>query len=319
MRAWMALLVTLAAGMLPRAQTEIRGQAARQAAIIDSVSSTGPQGGSPIFQFGVIADVQYADKDSQGRRNYRESANKLQACVADLNRHDLVFVVNLGDIVDGHGAATSAELDFTLNLLGPLKPRVRHVIGNHCLAVNRPELLEKLQLESSYYEFEYRGWRFLVLDGMEISLKAPPVSKELKKARQYLQQDPSLADYNGAIGEEQMAWLKVQLSEAGRMKQKAIVFCHHPALPEAADRSVVLWNYRKLLEVLEGSGCVVAYLSGHHHPGGYAERNGIHHLTIPGVVETPPGSNSYVIVSAFEDRLQVQGFGSAPSRVLVRK
>lgn len=40
-----------------------------------------PQGERP-FVFGVLADIQYADKDTIGARHYRTSQQKLKECVA---------------------------------------------------------------------------------------------------------------------------------------------------------------------------------------------------------------------------------------------
>ncbi|MBP1596501.1 MAG: cyclic 3',5'-adenosine monophosphate phosphodiesterase [Acidobacteria bacterium] len=323
MRALVALMISLAAALLPPA-AKPQPQPWRPRHIEERVQvpsyfnpATNPaQSEKPLFRFGLIADVQYADKDARGIRRYRESAVSLQQCVAELNRHPLAFSVNLGDLIDGNGMASRADLAYILKLLDPLKARLYHVIGNHCLAIDRPELLRMLHLKNTYYAFQKSGWRFLVLDGMDVSVASPPGSRESEQAKQYLQKDPKLPDYNGAIGAKQMAWLREQLSSAKRSNQKAVVFCHHPVLPAGGNDDVVLWNYQDVLHVLENSGCVVAYVCGHYHPGSYAEQNGIHHVTIPGMVESPEKSNRFAIVSVFRDSLQIQGFGTVPSRVL---
>lgn len=50
--------------------------------------------------FGVVADPQYADIPDRGRRSYRASVGRLTEAVADFNRRDLDFCVNLGDAID---------------------------------------------------------------------------------------------------------------------------------------------------------------------------------------------------------------------------
>jgi len=273
----------------------------------------------PLFRFGVIADVQYADKEPQGKRCYRAALDKLRACVGQLNQQDLAFVVNLGDLIDGHGAASAAELATVTGVLAQLKAPVRHVIGNHCLEVDRPTLLKALKLESSYYEFQVQGWRFVVLDGMDISVKAPKGSPEARQAQQYLARSPNLPTYNGAIGATQLAWLKQTLADASRRRQKVVVFCHHPSLPVASLAGITLWNAVEVESALAGAGCVEAYIAGHDHKGWYAQQAGIHHLTVPAMVDAPDESNAYAVVEVFTDRLAVRGVGTVPSRVLATR
>jgi 3',5'-cyclic AMP phosphodiesterase CpdA len=272
--------------------------------------------GQPLFRFGVIADVQYADKEPQGNRRYRAALEKLQACVAELNRQDLAFVVNLGDLIDGQGAAAASELATVAGVFAQLKAPVRHVIGNHCLEVDRPALMKTLKLRSPYYEFEVQGWRFIVLDGMDISVKAPKGSVEAAQAQQYLARSPGLPTYNGAIGPGQLAWLKQRLAEARQRKQKVVVFCHHPSSAAASTIAHTLWNAAEVESALAEAGCVAAYFAGHDHQGGYARHHGIHHVTIPGLLEAPENANAYAVVEVFADQLAVRGVGTVPSRVL---
>jgi hypothetical protein len=50
-----------------------------------------------LFSFGLVADVQYGDKDTRGAGHYREALGRLEECVAELNQHDLVFTRELGE------------------------------------------------------------------------------------------------------------------------------------------------------------------------------------------------------------------------------
>lgn len=270
----------------------------------------------PLFRFGVVADVQYADKEPQGKRRYRAALGKLRACVAEFNRQDLAFVVNLGDAIDGHGAASAAELADVAGVFAQLKAPVRHAIGNHCLEVDRPTLMRTLKLKSSYYEFEVRDWRFIVLDGMDVSVKAPKGSEPALQAQQYLARSPSLPTYNGALGPGQLAWLKQQLAEARQRRQKAVVFCHHPSLPAASVAGLTLWNAVEVESAMASAGCVVAYIAGHDHQGWHVQGHGIHHLTLQGMVDAPDDANAYAVIEVFADRLAVRGVGAVPNRVL---
>jgi manganese-dependent ADP-ribose/CDP-alcohol diphosphatase len=126
---------------------------------------------------------------------------------------------------------------------------------------------------------------------------------------------PNAQDWNGAIGKTQMNWLRRVLREAAERQERALVFCHFPVLREASTPQHLLWNSDEILAILEESGVVAAWMNGHDHNGGYAERHGIHHVTFPGMVESAV-ANSYTLVDVFDNRLELHGTGTAPSRTL---
>lgn len=155
----------------------------------------------PAFVFGVVADVQYADKETAGQRRYRESLGKLQEAVEELNRQHLSFTVNLGDSIDGRDGESLSDLRKVIEVFQGLQAPVKHVIGNHCLELRRRELLLALDLPAAHYSFQMKGWLFVVLDTMDISLKAERGSSEHAEAEVWLERDPTLPNYNGAVGE----------------------------------------------------------------------------------------------------------------------
>lgn len=50
-----------------------------------------------LFSLGLITDVQYANKDVDGKRRYRTSLTRLCQAVAELNTRPLEFTIQLGD------------------------------------------------------------------------------------------------------------------------------------------------------------------------------------------------------------------------------
>jgi 3',5'-cyclic AMP phosphodiesterase CpdA len=279
-------------------------------------AGAGPADEQPAFRFGLVADVQYGDKPARGKRAYRDASVKLRAAVVGLAQHDLAFVVNLGDIIDGNGVKSGGELALIAGIFREMRAPVYHIIGNHCLSAGRTVVMRELGLRSPYYEFVRERWRFLLLDGMDVSVKSAPGSEEARQAREFLAKNPKLPKYNGAIGRRQMAWLQERLQAAGAAGERVIVFCHHPITAEKNARSLLLWNAGEVEGVLAKSGRVAAWINGHDHKGGYVFTNGIHHLTVPGMVESPPGGNSYAIAEVFGDRIAIVGQGTVPSRVL---
>ena len=272
----------------------------------------------PLYTFGVIADVQYADQPNAGARHYRSSLQSLKACVAALNRQDLDFVVQLGDFID----RGTTSFDTVLPVWQQLRARRFHVIGNHDLPFLRTQTMLKLGLEQSYYDFAVgERWRFVVVDGMDISLHGYP--KEHDKRRQAIARLKALKDrkarnaviWNGGVGKQQLAWIESVLQDAADKQQRVVLFCHFPVHSEAGDASLLLWNHQEITEALDRYPCVVGWFNGHHHSGGYAMVDGVHHVTFMGMVEAPE-RNAYATVDVYESRLVVNGVGKQPSHTL---
>jgi len=272
----------------------------------------------PLIRFAVLADIQYADKDTAGARDYRASMDRLARAVDDLNHHQLAFAIQLGDLID----EGPANMDPILAAYDRITARKRHVIGNHdAAAMDRRELLKRLGLANSFYEFAEAGWRFIVLDGTDLSVTGgwPEESEhftlglkmldELKAAKA-----PNAQDWNGGVGERQMKWLTAALQRARQKKERVIVFGHSPLLASASTHAHLMWNHLAVRQTLEASGVVAAYFCGHDHSGGYAISRGIHHVTMPGMVEA--AEPAYAIVELHPDRLEIHGAGRAPSRTL---
>lgn len=276
----------------------------------------------PVITFGVVADIQYADRDSRGGRHYRESLGKLEKCVADWNERSLDFAISLGDIIDGNETPESTRRDFdsVLEEFAALRAESYHVLGNHCLALGRQNLLRDLILPASYYDFVRDGWRFIVLDSTDISTYGWPEGHAHHKAAKALLEKngelPAFRPWGGALGPGQLAWLTSSLEQASQRGEWVMVFSHIPLLVEASGPQGVLWNAAEVVKLLEKSGRVAAYFGGHHHSGGYFFKNGIHHVTIEGVVESPADGNAYAVVKVYKNKLVIDGTGAVPDRTL---
>ena len=92
---------------------------------------------------------------------------------------------------------------------------------------------------------------------------------------------------------------------------------HLPIHPDASDRVCLAWNYEDALSVIHSHHCVVCFLAGHLHDGGYClDSHGVHHLTLEGVIETPPESNAFGTVYVYEDKMILKGRGRISDRVM---
>ena len=262
--------------------------------------------------FGAIADCQYCDGNSRGDRMYALSKQKLADCVTEFNTMDLAFVTHLGDFI---------ERDFkNFDVLNPIfdqltMPKV-HVLGNHDFSVAdhlKKDVPAKLGMPAKYYDYEVKGWRYVVLDGNDVSFHAyPDGSAEAKHASEYyIENKISSPKWNGAIGAPQLAWLKTVLEQAQGDNEPVILFCHFPIYPENNHN---LWNADEVMTLLESYPCVKAYINGHNHRGNYGKKGGIHYVTLKGMVETE--TNSYAVIKVSDDTIDIVGYGREKSRSL---
>ena len=257
------------------------------------------------FSFGAIADCQFCAGPNRGSRHYASSAKKLHECVKELNRHDLKFVIHLGDFID----RDYASFDKVLPIYQSLKMPAYHALGNHDFDVAdkwKAKVPKRLGMQARYYDFKVEDWRFIVLDGNDVSFHAyPKDSLEYQNAGLYYRENTiSSPKWNGAVGEKQLAWMRKILETAEEKGEKIILFCHFPVYPTDPHN---LWNAEEVISILEEFSCVKAYINGHNHKGKYGQKNGIHFITLRGMVETE--TNAYSIIRVAENCLDLNGYG----------
>lgn len=264
------------------------------------------------FSFGVIADCQYCSAENAGVRNYAISDKKLRNCVNHLNTLDLAFTIHLGDFIDKYWES--------FNVVGPiyddLKMPKYHVLGNHDFSVideKKSQVVQKMGLPSEYYDFNLKGWRFVVLNGNDVSFHAYPKDSEgYKNAEKYYSENKiSSPKWNGAMGSTQLQWLESVLKKASENDENVILYSHFPIYPENVHN---LWNAKELLTMIEKYNAVKAYINGHNHEGNYGIKDGVHYITMKGMVDTE--ETSYGIIKLSEKQLEIRGFGRETSKLL---
>lgn len=160
---------------------------------------------------------------------------------------------------------------------------------------------------------ERGGWRYVVLDGNDVSFHAyPKGSEEAKHASEYyIENKISSPKWNGAIGAKQLAWLRSVLKNAQQNNEKVILFCHFPIYPANKHN---LWNANEVIALLESFPCVKAYINGHNHHGNYGKKGGVHYVTLKGMVDTE--TNSYAVIRVDDERIDITGYGREGNRSL---
>lgn len=120
-------------------------------------------GSEPLFSFGIIADIQYADLEDgfnyqrSRRRYYRHSLVHLQGAIEDWNKENSLpcCVLQLGDIIDGYNAqykVSEKSLELVMNTFQMLKVPVHHTWGNHEFYNFSRDFLVNSKLNSKFLE-----------------------------------------------------------------------------------------------------------------------------------------------------------------------
>ncbi|URD83655.1 lysine ketoglutarate reductase trans-splicing related 1 [Musa troglodytarum] len=291
----------------------------------------------PLFSFGVISDVQYADipdghSFSGVPRYYRHSMQVLQGAISKWNDHKkLQFSMNFGDIVDGFCPKDKSLITVqkVVKEFDRFNGPTYHMIGNHCLYnLPRSKLISLLKLPSihghAYYDFSpCPGYRFIVLDAYEIStigwpqghpntlaamqiLEAKNPNSDKNSPNGMVGLEKRFLKFNGAVGKEQLLWLDDALKDSTKNEQKVVICCHLPLHPKAASAKALLWDYEDVLNLIHSYKCVKACFAGHDHKGGYTvDSHGIHHRVFEAALECPPESNAYGYIDVYRDRLSL--------------
>ncbi|XP_025018906.1 manganese-dependent ADP-ribose/CDP-alcohol diphosphatase isoform X2 [Python bivittatus] len=283
-----------------------------------------------LFSFGIIADIQYADiedgYDFLGihRRYYKHSLCCLQNAIEDWNGTGVQFVIQLGDIIDGFNAqhkTSEKALQEVMKEFKKLSAPVHHIWGNHELynfsrnylmqsELNTKYLEDQTLLNNStrdqsstgnpttefYYAYQFSPmpkFRFILLDAYDLSILGRETStKKYKESLQLLQEKNQNENLNSPIG---------------------LVECNFVQFNGGFSQDQLDWVDKVLTYADENQERVV--IAGHLHYGGYClDSHGVHHLTLEGIIETPPESNAFGTIYVYNDRLVLKGKGRVPDR-----
>lgn len=263
----------------------------------------------PLFTFGLIADVQYADISSAGNRFYNSSLEKLESAVSEFRDNSVNFIVNLGDLIEKDYESYKPVLA-VLNSSGV---KTYHITGNHDYSVD-PGYLTRLpviiEAREGYYSIIYKKYRLIFLNGNEISTYADADKMNRRQASDYIEKlrkkgAINAIDWNGGIGRKQIEWITAQLDQAADNSEKVILLCHFPLAPDNIHN---LLNYKEIRDIMSKYNNIIAWFSGHNHEGSYTIDNKVHFVTFKGMVETKK-SNSFAIIETYSDRILVRGYG----------
>lgn len=273
----------------------------------------------PAFRFGIVADPQYADIEPHVgmNRHYANSLAKLADAIEVFNGEDLSFVMTLGDIID----RDFRSFDDILPVYGRLRHEAFFLLGNHDFSVAPQHLSQvaaRVGLPSPYYAFARHDWRFIVLNGNEVSTFAPAEGHphralaEMQLAELRAKRAINAHAWNAALSDEQFAWLGDEIQAASAAGERVIVMNHYPVYPPNQHDA---WDRERIVALLTAHDHVAAYFSGHNHVGNYGRIDGLHFVNFKGTVDTET-ENTFAIVDVWQDRIEIRGFGREEDRTL---
>ncbi|UAM98551.1 metallophosphoesterase [Polaribacter litorisediminis] len=271
------------------------------------------------FKIGVIADCQYCNCDVKWNRYYKKAPQRLKEAVTTLNKDSLTYTIHLGDFIDRN----IRSLDSVLPTWNALNAKTYHVLGNHDFdvgATNKLRMLNKLNLKNRYYSFVEKDWRFIVLDGNDLSFYGTTTKKKEQQTDSLFnllegKDLPYLKKYNGALSTDQLNWIRKELDEAVSKKQKVGFYCHFPIFPVDQHN---IWNREQFLSLIKPYKNVKVFFNGHNHAGAYQFVDNVHYLTFKGMVDTE-NTSAFAKVKFDKDTIFIEGYQREPSRKLVIK
>ena len=271
------------------------------------------------FKIGVISDCQYCDCDVKWDRYYKKAPQRLEEAIAILNKDSLDYTIHLGDFID----KDFESLDSILPIWKKLKSPSYHVLGNHDFEVKdslKEEVIKQLNLKNRYYSFVKNDWRFIVLDGNDLSYHGA-LTRTKKEQTDSLfnllknKEVPYLKKWNGALSSDQLTWVKGELDAAVKDNQKVGFYCHFPIFPIDQHN---IWNREQFLSLIKSYDNVKIFFNGHNHAGAYQIENNVHYVTFKGMVDTK-NTSAFAKVKFEKDTVSIEGFYREPSRKLVLK
>lgn len=226
------------------------------------------------FSFAFLTDIHLQPED--------HAVEGFSQAIDSVNRLNPDFVLTGGDLVmdamEQHYGRTDSLYKLYLNTIKRFKMPVYNTMGNHEIfglykesgvSHDHPEFGEKMfekRIGKSYYAFEHKGWKFIVLNSIE---------------------DTHQNGYIGLVDSVQFGWLKAEISKTDP-KMPIVVSTHIPLMTiysqkysgstVANDSSLVVVNAKQVLGLFKGHNLKLV-LQGHLHTVEDIYVEGVHFIT----------------------------------------
>jgi len=161
------------------------------------------------------------------------------------------FVIENGDFIDGKDERSRGTFIDANNIFNTISAPKYHVMGNHeARSFYKNEWLELVEYEKTYYYFDIKGYRIIVLDANNKATLDGVIDA-----------DPKNESYPGLIDPEQMQWLNELLENSKNYRK--LVFVHQPLATEERKTQEQLFIGGEKIRKLFSANNVLAVFSGH--------------------------------------------------------
>ena len=248
----------------------------------------------PKVRIGLVTDLHYADKPPGRSRHYRETPTKLAEATQQFRKKKVECVVELGDLINSQGSVDTVKqnLKRISGEFAAIHGQHYYVLGNHCVYdLTKPEFLEIVGRERSFYSFDLGGYHFVILDACFRSDGVPYGKKNFRVT-------------DTSIPPAEAEWLRADLKQT---PHKVIVFVHQQL---DVDFLFGITNAPNVRKILEESGKVLAVFQGHLHQNFHSDIGGIHYCTLMAMVEgSGPENNAFTVMDILPgDVIRIEGF-----------
>lgn len=179
---------------------------------------TVPAKKNSTIRFGLCADIHVP--------TMHDSEFRVKTFIDAMVKQNPDFIIELGDFI-----TPEPKYAKCLDIWNLYQGEKFHVIGNHEMdgGTTLVKALEYRNMKSSYYSFERQGFHFIVLDGND-------------------KENPEVRGYQQFIGNEQVEWLKKDLSSASF---PIIIFSHQGlSFHKGAEEGYGIRNYQQIQDIL---------------------------------------------------------------------
>lgn len=208
------------------------------------------------LKIGFITDAHcYADqnkKSGEWTLNWR-CQKPLEAFAKKMNNDFKPdFVIENGDFIDGKDERSRGTFIDANNIFNTISAPKYHVMGNHeARSFYKNEWLELVGYEKTYYYFDVKGYRIIVLDA----------NHKMMQDGKTIDADPENESYPGLLDSDQITWL-LDLFQQSKNYQK-LIFVHQPLATEERKTQEQLFVNGEKLRKLFSANNVLAVFSGH--------------------------------------------------------
>lgn len=249
------------------------------------------------IKFGLFSDLHSNLPGTEERGYGSRSLSDMRNGLARFESAGADFAICLGDMTQParDKAEQYQQIRDIVSEWNSYRMPVHAVFGNHEFQqLSWQEVFEIWNVKRGYFSFDLGEIRFLILD------------TNIRPDGVHFSEDDFDWCY-GIIDQEQIQWLKEQLSE----KKRTFIFTHANLHFDPTDEHVQFYqivNHEEVVTILADAGCVDTVFQGHHHTYWAGRKDGIRFVNISSPEQSPAYTdNDFPIIEITDNAVLYNG------------